>query len=957
MPDTAPPGTNSPKGELQKPISRVGRSLSAVSRLSLEHPIVVLLFAITLTVLSVMATMRLEISTDLKALLPEDYQSVTRLTTLKERLGGQTDLILEIRSPSPEANERFGNAIVPHLEARDDIRFTIFKRDKDVLERSVLLFLTMDKLRDLQERVKERIRREVRAQLSLDGGVNSAGGADDAKKDSGDDKQDDDEDIDWDNDSDDDDDDADDDEDVDWSDDTPKADKAVAAPGAPGPSKKTGDEWSDEDLSLDVGSLKERFKEYDVPEFLTADEGRIYVVKARPTFPTTEVAKVRALTASVNEEIARLDPASYHPEMEVRLEGHYADMTGKVDTMKDDIVSSSLVCLAILLSVVVAYFRRLRPLLLIFVPLLMSIFWSLGVAWIVYGGLNLISAFIFAILLGLGIDFGIHTVARYREELVQGRPWREAFLTTAGTTGVSVFTGGTTTAAVFFMLSIAHFRGFSQFGVVAGFGVLFSLLGMYTILPAVVALSERALPWNPTRRDRQTRARAPRPVFLWAISLVIAGTAIAYAGYGIAHIPDLQFEYDFSKLGKRKPITPKNVKKEADFRDAVGRVTTGAPAIVMAENPADAESVYRALAVLSETPREEQDRIFKTEKPEDLLDPAVRALVPRFGMDRVRLMADFLSKTLSIYTFVPTEQEAKLPILADIRRRLEQKKGLFKGKDREDLDEFLDHVATTPLTLAQLPRWILAQFSELDERVGTFIIVYTRGSKDSYINASQLKTALFNLETCDFNLGPPEGQAMETVPSAANYYVLADVIDTVKADAPVVFSWAFLVILILVSVQLRRVGDVLLVMLPLLMALAWLCAFLYQANMKLNFYNMVLLPLLIGMGVDAGVHIIGRYREEGRGSLGAVMKEAGGAIIVAASTTAIGFGGVYYAKHIGLESMGTLAIVGILLTMLSSVLALPTFLWLLERITEPDATVPDAKGPDVPEPDKHSDGE
>ena len=867
--------------------TKLAKALAALTRYSLAHPGVILGLTALLTAFSAWATWHLRLDTDLKSLLPPHTPSVTRLEDLASRIGGQSDLIVEIRSPDPEANKRFGAAIAGWLEQRPDMRFTIFRRDKQVLERSVLLFLTVDKLDDLRERVKERIRREVRKQLAVEEGSTS-----------GDEEAD------------------------DAADDDPfeRAKKKPAVAAATGQAAGGADAWTDDDLTLNKDKLRERFKDVDIPEYFTADEGRVLVVKARPSFSTTEVKQTRAMIADARAEIERLAPASFHPQMEVRLEGLYADMTGQVNTMKNDVLGSTAICMAILLVVIVLYFRRLRPLLYIFVPLVASTLWSLGVAWALFGGLNLGSAVIFAILLGLGIDFGIHMVARFREEVSVGVTWREAYLRTVTTTGVSVFTGATTTAVVFFLLAVAHFEGFRQFGVIAGSGVCFSLLAIFTITPALLALLEPRRPWNPHWTGRHLAEGSLRPAYTWALVVVVLVTGVGFAAFSAWHLPDVGFEYDFGRLGPRSRFDPEK-QKRVDFREAVGRVTTGAPAVIMAESPADAEALTRDLARVPEAPPD-PDGSHHVASADALPSQALRDLVGRFDLETVDTLGLFLSKTLSLYTFVPEGQPEKLEILKDIRRRLEQKRGLFKGKDLEDLDEFLAHVATEPLTVDKLPDWIRAQFRTVDGREGTFVLLYTRGSKDSYVNASRLKKALFDLKL-------PDGRTVET---AANYFVLADVVDTVIADAPPVLVLSFGVILLLVALQLRRTRDVALVMLPLVFALLWMAGYLYDAGAKLNFYNMILFPLLIGMGVDASVHVVARYREEGRGSLFGILRETGGATFMCALTTAIGFGGVYYADHQGLNSLGTLGIVGIFLAFGASLALLPALLWLGERL-------------------------
>lgn len=898
----------------------ISRMLVFLARLGLDHPILVLGAATALTVFALWRSFHLGLDTDLKALLPEDYPSITRLQDLKTRMGAQNDLMVEVRSPDFEANKKMGAVVADFLKKREDIRYVIFHREKAVIERSALLFLSLHDLTELRERVIERIRREVRKELAVDEGDDGAAAPDDededdpferkkaaAEKD-------------------------------DEADDDPFEKKSAAAnkadPAAGGSAAKP---YSDEDLSLDEEEIRKRYAQYDIAEYQMADEGRILVVTARPTFPTTEVKSGTKLVRDVTKAIEEMNPAQYHPEMQVRLQGFYADMTGEVDALKSEVFSSSAVSFLLLGLIVVVYFRAFRPVLLIFVPLTMSAIWCLGTAELLYGSLNLVSAFIFGILLGFGIDFGIHIVARQREEIWGGRGGREAFLEATATTGVSVFTGGTTTAVVFFMLHLANFKGFSQFGIAAGSGVMYSLIAMYTVLPACVALFEKVWPWRPKRLvhvghgSLADRLRV-RPAFVWVGMLGILAISLGFTVYSAVHLTDIGYEYDFSKLGMRKKPTTANA--GPDYREAVGGAATKAPAIVLAEHPADAEFVHRELTHLREAVVA-HGAVARAPDPTFLPDDRLRALAALWSLENTRILGTYLYKIFSLYSFVPENQAEKLPILADIRRRLEQKRGLFEGKDRDDLDNFLEHVATEPLTKEVLPAWIRDQFRELDGSEGELVLVYTLGSKDNYDVAKALKTALFDIKLTDGR----------TAPSAANYFVLADVIDTIKRDAPPILGASVLLILVLVALHLRRVRSVVMVLVPLTMVTLWSCGYLVLSDTKLNFYNMVLIPLIIGMAVDAGVHMFARYEESGRGSLPRTVLETGGAVFIAQLTTVVGFGGMFTSNHVGLASMGMFCIVGTALCFVGSVVTLPAILWLLEKTGRAAAGAPVGSDP------------
>ena len=128
------------------------------------------------------------------------------------------------------------------------------------------------------------------------------------------------------------------------------------------------------------------------------------------------------------------------------------------------------------------------------VPVVLGVVWTLGIVSITIGYLNLITAFIAAVLLGLGIDFGLHFYARYREERAVGHDPLEAMTETHVHCGEASLLAAVTTATGFGALAVADFRGFSQFGVVAAVGVLLSLLAVLVVFPALVFAFERLSP-------------------------------------------------------------------------------------------------------------------------------------------------------------------------------------------------------------------------------------------------------------------------------------------------------------------------------------------------------------------------------------------------------------------------------------------------------------------------------
>ena len=137
------------------------------------------------------------------------------------------------------------------------------------------------------------------------------------------------------------------------------------------------------------------------------------------------------------------------------------------------------------------YFRQVLSPLFIVLPLLMSLSWTFGLTWIVIGNLNQITVCLFAILFGLGIDFGIHIFARYREARRRGLTTEAALIETVCQTGSALTTTAVTTSVAFFSLLFSDFKGFSEFGFIVGAGIMFSLVAMLVVCPAFIVLVER----------------------------------------------------------------------------------------------------------------------------------------------------------------------------------------------------------------------------------------------------------------------------------------------------------------------------------------------------------------------------------------------------------------------------------------------------------------------------------
>jgi predicted RND superfamily exporter protein len=176
-----------------------------------------------------------------------------------------------------------------------------------------------------------------------------------------------------------------------------------------------------------------------------------------------------------------------------------------------------------------------------------------------------------------------------------------------------------------------------------------------------------------------------------------------------------------------------------------------------------------------------------------------------------------------------------------------------------------------------------------------------------------------------------------TIENGKTYYagstsiVASDMLKLMIDEAPKMVLLTIAVIIIFKFLILGRISWVLMALLPLVASFIWMFGLMQPLGWKLNFYNLVVLPTVLGIGDDSGIHMVHRYLEEGRGSIEKVLRSTGEHITVSALTTTVGFGGLLFSIHPGMASIGELAILGILLTLAAALFLLPAILELLER--------------------------
>lgn len=756
---------------------------------------------------------KLKIKVDFATLLPDDYKSVHELNRIKQRVGGIGPLMVVILEEDMDKAIDILHKLADALEDDPLISSISRGRNAQLVSQNRLLYMDIADLEEIETRLVDHIDEEKRKQSPLYFSL-------DDEEEAG----------------------------LDFSDIEGKYRKKFNAYSTDGPGK-------DYHLSRN-----------------RQDEVIGVILRVYPTGIITDLDFSRQLIANIDSTVAAIDP-----QIQYTYKGPFKTTSRQYEIILNDLLSTGLYGFLGVLLLIMIYFRQPLAPLFVAVPLLMSIAWTFGITKLAIGNLNMITAGMFAIIFGLGIDFGIHVFARYREARRRGLDVEEALNETVSQTGSALTTTALTTALAFYSLMVTDFKGFSEFGFIVGTGILFSLVAMIIVCPAFIILTERLKLMRLQRSEVPAhllkRGRYPLPL----LTLALGALATAYSIYNFSGVG---FEYDFHKL---KPPTQDedSVRLPEDLKEE------RSPAIVLTESRAEAEEVVAT----------------------------VKRIKAASGDSST------ISRVRSVYSALPDRQEEKLETIGRIREHLDAVDEFLDDTERSRVDSLRPYLDVRALALKDLPEDITSTFTSKSGEILNFVTITAAVALRDGRNAIRFADEIGEIRT-------PSGAVFH---SSSAHIIFAETLQIMLDDAVLAVVLTLAVVSLVLLIDLRNLLDTLLVLTPLLSALAWVVGFMYVFDIRLNLYNMVTFPTMIGMGIDNGVHIFHRYRESGKGSLRLVLRTTGMVLVSTSLTTMVGFAGLIPAIHPALNSIGVLSLIGLGSCFLTSVTLLPALLQLREN--------------------------
>jgi predicted RND superfamily exporter protein len=651
---------------------------------------------------------------------------------------------------------------------------------------------------------------------------------------------------------------------------------------------------------------------------VTSDEEYVLLL-ARIEGATHDYAIMRGLLDSISamalEEMQRLGlegTAGIGPRPEgAARDALHAGLTGAPAIIVDyreilgsDIRKISGVALAAVLILFLLAFRRLLGLLVAAVPLAVGVIWTLAFGAATIGEISVFTAGSVAILSGLAIDFTIHLYNRYLEEVHAGRDMATAFKAAHGETGFGLVAAALTTSWAFFAAGLSTFRGLRDLGMLCAAGIALSLVSSLLLVPALTALAARL---HPT----VDRPRGLASFGLGSLLGVVVARPRTVVAAGIVSMlllawpaANAHLDEDFQRF---RPQHAPSIVLQSEIASRVGAslqtilaLTPGADADSALELAARVENAWKPLVNADDGPLSAVMSPSTVIPPKSAQSAALQTLVRLRdeGLVRPASVERELLDALSRHGF-RVDDRARAAA-ARVRRMLERDSELSV---QEALEGPLAPLVEDTLLLSDggPVRAVVSAYPRRGVRTKDLVQAVRARVEDDGIPAVLVGGRILSEEIKPLVLR-----------------------DGVRA---VVLSAAGVLCILLIA--FRRPILVVLTFLPLAAGLVGSVGLMALLRIDFNLVSISMLPLILGIGIDNGIHIVHRFLVHSEEQLVDVFQHTGRGIVTTSLTTIVGFGALAFADYPGLISSGLLAILGVGATLMTAITLLPALLKLV----------------------------
>lgn len=687
-----------------------------------------------------------------------------------------------------------------------------------------------------------------------------------------------------------------------------------------------------------INALFDGSEQAEQAMYITFGKGRIYLATAQAVSEQRRglaVRRMRELVQETQVEVPGLnvgitgEPVLEHDEME--------------QSQKDSTLASIISLVIVLLIFVFGYHSTGRPLKAT-LCLLVGLAYTMAFTTFTVGHLNILTITFVPILIGLAIDFGVHLITRYEEELRHGRTERYALEKAMVNTGMGIFTGGFTTAGAFFAMAFTDFKGIQEMGIICGGGLLVCLIPMITLLPVMIlrgkqnVLDHQLGPVLEKKEAEEMDVRA-RIENVWLRRPVTVGVIMTTLTL-LALIPARNVKFDYNLLNMQSAGLPAVLFQDKLIESSPRSVLFGA---IVATNATQATNLIATLTNLptvstvdSMTPYLTENVSLKLNRIREIqkvvseihfqaadtnfvnipeLDQALFSLHGYLGLILGKLGADEAQLREQVASLRQEISVFRQRLLLDDRAQSAEKLAHFQQALLNDVHQTFASIqqqdTSGKMTVDDLPSTLRNRFVGITGK--HLLQIYPK--EDIWERENQARFVA--------DLRKVDRHATGTPVQLLEYTTL------LKQSFEEAALYSLLAIVVLVFIHFRSISCVILSLVPVGVGFLWMVGFMGLSGINFNPANVMTLPLVVGIGITNGIHILNRFAEELHPSI--LAKSTGKAVFVSGLTTIAGFGSLIAAKHQGIESLGYVMATGTATCMFIGLTFLPAILNLLNR--------------------------
>ncbi|MBX7192355.1 MAG: MMPL family transporter [Sandaracinaceae bacterium] len=618
-------------------------------------------------------------------------------------------------------------------------------------------------------------------------------------------------------------------------------------------------------------------------EWVVTSDGRYLCLWALFSGNTGDLDFGRHAFDRVRAIDARLRDGTRFPRtLEVRFAGGIPTRVDDEAAIRSDLSVAGVVGFVAVVLLIVASLRAPRALVILAVPLFIGLVWTFAFARLAVGHLNIISGFLFSILSGLGIEYGIHLMHRFRELRDEGVALEPAIEDLVEKTGRALLSGSMTNASVFGVIAFAQFSGFSEFGLIAAVGLVLTLIVTMLGLPALLVLFER---WRPIGKSadeamQHTPLHVP-DALRWTI--VVGVPVLSILSIVVLVTGRVRFDGNWRLLAGNSETT--------QFQEYLRHHFSG---------------LYTG-GLIYVPPETELSRVVEVVE-------GVRAARLARGEHTDVVEIDTLDEAFP----PPERQRARAAIALRLGEQLARiRPEQLDDAGRERLAEGQRVVAAAqPIAIEELPYALVGPFVTNDGR-GSILHLRMHETDDASTDvlvrwaheAREIVRAIHD--------------AGLTAPLLSENWIAGEIFERVARDARYLLVGTLAAVFVVLLLDFRKPLVALGVLGAVLLGVLGIAGGMFVTGLQLNFMNAAILPVCVGISLDNAIHVYHRWRESGPGSIPMVLRHTTRANALASTTNLLGFAALALTHHEGLRSVAWLAVIGVTATYVSTTLWFP----------------------------------